>query len=381
MTMRIALLVVAAAAAACSGDVGMHPGPHEATGAEAGHEAQGGTAGESIGTAGGAVQSPTGGQSSGAGGTAGVPGDPVAGAPLARDGGGEAAMDARATDSSAAAPGVAIFVRTDANLRVDTSCDGATWRRAALPAPAAGSGGEADVMRTATYVAGRIWALGGGTTSNGGYQRVYSTVDGVAWTAHRTAGGDWIAGIGYVEAPSGGVLVIGGGNRSRWYSKDGGGTWTTGRPVCTTRRMASGGNRVVAVCDEGLAIGKLNTGTGDPLAWTVAQGAGDGTGQIAYGNGRFVVVHGNSLGCKVLADGSDAWAACGRGGATGVVFADGWFYVVDGSGPRWSEDGTTWVDRPALTARGSGVLAAYGDDKLVRTNAYGLTAGRVAACR
>ena len=122
----------------------------------------------------------------------------------------------------------------------------------------------------------------------------------------------------------------------------------------------------------------------DGITWTSAASmpSSDVWSSIAYGNGKFVAVAGNTTTTTTKAAYSTngtSWTAATMPGAAArwvkVVYGGNAFtaFAYNSTRTAYSEDGITWVEGPALTATANWNTAAYGNERLVALATGGTT--------
>lgn len=255
------------------------------------------------------------------------------------------------------------------------------WRSGTIPSPGAGNSlGQCSGMgyhwvtpygtkRVLLTTDGLTWAENT-ASANGGYVIAYGnglfslgdattassfSTDGATWTTVSLPGALAWRGAAY----GGGVWVaVAAGSTTAGYSTDGL-TWTA-KSMPTIRNWAgiAYGNNVWAALQTSANTAAASSTDGQ--TWTLRTSASSayfGTGSLAFGNGTFVAVGGNSTNNSTVAmTSSDAitWTlrTLPTGGNWSVTFGNGIFLASYLAACAVSTDGVTWVQRTAPTSGG-----------------------------
>ena len=257
------------------------------------------------------------------------------------------------------------FVAAGGNL-VYSSIDGVTWtaRTSALPSAPRQLGPITEGVSGATFSGTQFFVLGN-------YGSITTSLDGTAW-ARRSTG---------TVADLGGLIHDG----TRWVATGSGGTvltstegtaWTqlTTGSSADFNRLAFNGTRYVTVGFNGIYHSTNLT------TWTAVAGTtSDRWTALAYGNGRFIACNSATLlGTRISTDGVTWTAATGLPAGTGgntttLLFANNQFVMLTagfGTTPSrvlTSPDGTAWTNRtPSDLPAGIGLESiAYGNGRFV----------------
>jgi hypothetical protein len=221
--------------------------------------------------------------------------------------------------------------------------------------------------RSITFGNGYYVAVGNQNQNISPPRCMYS-VNGKDWfLSSSIPNGSWF-GVTY---GNGKFVAVGGSNAM--YSSDNGNTWTlgTGVPSIPWYNVAYSGGIFVAVGE--LSVMRSTDG----VSWAAATGPypSDIWKKIVYGDGNFVALNNNGTTVMYSTDGNSWTSASIPITAYGIAYGNGYFVVVGGNSVAYSQNITTWNvgTIPPATSNPYGYgwnSVAYGNGQFVAVSGY-----------
>ncbi|MFA6533933.1 MAG: MopE-related protein, partial [Patescibacteria group bacterium] len=213
--------------------------------------------------------------------------------------------------------------------RVTISDDGITWRYGMS------TGDREDDYQSIAYGGGKFVAVASGTGN-----RVITSSDGIAWTAHATPNNNDWQSVAYGVVQSRGTFVaVANSGTGRIMTSTDGASWTALNigDAYDWQSVAYGEGKFVAAGTD--SAGKLVEAFSDGASWTVNVSANTGkVYALAYGGGTFVAVVDSAAGKQVIT----------------------------------SPDGASWTPSPNHTLDNDWRSIAYGGGKFVAVASSGV---------